>query len=128
MWRASLRALNRYLADEAPTGLWHGQVDMTTGKRTAREFGALHAFLPAVLALGGDLSRGRRLEESCLKMWNLHGIEPEVLDYGAMKVTEPGYQLRPEIVESAYTLRRMTRDPRYLEMGRTFLDAIERRC
>ena len=39
----------------------------TTGKRTATEFGALHAFLPAVLALGGDLGRARRLQDSCLQ-------------------------------------------------------------
>jgi mannosidase alpha-like ER degradation enhancer 2 len=65
MWRESIGALNRYLADDAATGLWYGQVDMLTGKRTATEFGALHAFFPAVLALGGDLERARRLEASC---------------------------------------------------------------
>ena len=64
MWAESLRALNAHLADQAPSGLWYGQVDMTTGKRTATEFGALHAFLPGVLALGGDLDRARRLQES----------------------------------------------------------------
>src|SRR5205085_5305114 len=128
MWSDSLRSLNAHLADEAPTGLWYGQVDMTTGKRTATEFGALHAFLPAVLALGGDLPHARRLQDSCFRMWKLHGIEPEAIDYRTMKVTEPGYQLRPEIVESAYYLRRMTRDARYLEMGKTFLGALERRC
>jgi mannosidase alpha-like ER degradation enhancer 2 len=35
-----------------------------------------------------------------------------------------GYPLRPEIVESAYTLYRKTKDPAYLEMGRTFFDAL----
>src|ERR1700688_1014420 len=124
----SVGALNRYLADDAPTGLWYGQVDMLTGKRTATEFGALHAFLPAVLALGGDLGRARRLEASCFKMWNLHGIEPEVVDYRTMAVVEAGYPLRPEIVESAYYLRHYTRDPRYLEMGRTFLEGLLAHC
>ena len=128
MWRESIGALNRYLADDAPTGLWYGQVDMLTGKRTATEFGALHAFLPAVLALGGDLGRARRLEASCFKMWNLHGIEPEVVDYRTMAVVEAGYPLRPEIVESAYYLRHYTRDPRYLEMGRTFLAGLLAHC
>jgi mannosidase alpha-like ER degradation enhancer 2 len=58
MWRESVRALNRRLAESTPSGFWYGQVDMTTGKRTASEFGALHAFLPAVLALGA-ISAGR---------------------------------------------------------------------
>ncbi len=128
MWRESVGALDRHLADDAPTGFWYGQVDMLTGKRTATEFGALHAFLPAVLALGGDLGRARRLEASCFKMWNLHGIEPEVVDYRTMRVVEAGYPLRPEIVESAYYLRHYTRDPRYLEMGRTFLAGLLAHC
>jgi ER degradation enhancer, mannosidase alpha-like 2 len=128
MWRDSRRALDKRLADDAPTGLWYGQVDMTTGKRTATDFGALHAFLPAVLALGGDRGRARRLQASAYRMWNLHGIEPEVIDYRTMKVTHPGYQLRPEIMESAYVLHRSTKDPQYLEMGKTFFDGLVAHC
>lgn len=128
MWRESLRALNRHLADDAKTGLWYGQVDMDNGRRTATEFGALHAFLPAVLDLGGDRTRARRLQDSCFKMWTANGIEPEVLDYRTMKVISPGYQLRPEIMESAWYLYRSTKDPRYLEMGRRFFEDIVSRC
>src|SRR5262245_51541796 len=128
MWAESLRALNTHLADEAPSGLWYGQVDMNTGRRTASEFGALHAFLPGVLALGGDLDHARRLQDSCLVMWNLQGIEPEVLDYRKMKVTAPAYPLRPEIIESAFYLHRFTKDPKYLEMGRTFFEGIRAHC
>jgi mannosidase alpha-like ER degradation enhancer 2 len=128
MWRSSLEALNAHLADEAPTGLWYGQADMGTGARTASEFGALHAFLPGVLALGGDLPRARRLEESCFRMWTLRGIEPELLDYRSMKVLDARYPLRPEIIESAYVLHRVTKDPRYLEMGKTFFEALRRDC
>lgn len=124
MWRESLRALNRHLADDTPRGLWYGQVDMDTGKRTATEFGALHAFLPAVLTLGGDLTHARRLQASSDKMWRLHGIEPDGLDYRTMKVTAPSYPLRPEIVESAYYLHRLTGDPRYLEMGRRYFEDL----
>jgi len=128
MWTESLKALNAHLADEAPSGLWYGQVDMTTGQRTATEFGALHAFLPGVLVLGGDLAHARRLQESCFKMWNLRGIEPELLDYRRMRVVSPAYPLRPEIIESAFYLDRATKDPRYLEMGRTFFESIRVHC
>lgn len=128
MWQESVRALNKHLADKAPTGLWYGQVDMETGKRTANEWGSLHAFFPAVLALGGDLPRARRLQDSSFKMWNLKGIEPEVIDYRTMKVTEPGYPLRPEIMESAYYLYHYSKDPAYLEMGRRFFIGLLTRC
>jgi len=128
LWRESLVALQTYLADEAPSGLWYGQVDRITGKRIASEFGALHAFLPGLLALGGALPSAKRLQESCYRMWALHGIEPEVLDYRAMRVVHAGYPLRPEIVESAYILFRRTGDPRYLEMGRVFFESLVRWC
>jgi ER degradation enhancer, mannosidase alpha-like 2 len=128
IWKDSRRALDKHLADDASTGLWYGQVDMDTGRRTATEFGALHAFLPSVLALGGDLGRAKRLQDSTFKMWNVAGIEPEVIDYKTMEVRHAGYPLRPEIMESAYYLHRYTKDPRYLEMGRTFFEGLVTHC
>jgi hypothetical protein len=128
MWRTSIKAVNRRLADKIDGGLWYGEADMASGRRTATTYGALHAFLPGVLALGGDLGRARKLQESGMRMWNLHGIEPEVLDYRTMEVVSPGYQLRPEIVESAYVLHRLTGDPRYVEMGRAIFDDLVRYC
>src|SRR5262249_20838971 len=92
------------------------------------EFGALEAFLPAVLALDGDMDRARRLQDSAFAMWRAAGIEPDGFDYREMRATAPSYPLRPEIVESAYYLRRATGDTRYLEMGETLFDAIVSRC
>ena len=128
MWQSSVDAINKHLADDTNNGLWYGEADMTTGKRTATQFGALHAFLPAVLALGGDVRRAEKLEDSCFRMWQLHGIEPEVIDYASMKVLEPGYPLRPEIIESAYYLYVFTKNERYSAMGRTFLDSLATNC
>ena len=53
MWESSIAAANTYLPEERATGYWYGHVDMQTGERTATRFGALDAFMPAVLALGG---------------------------------------------------------------------------
>jgi mannosidase alpha-like ER degradation enhancer 2 len=128
MWQSSIAALNKYVADDNTNGLWYGTVDMNTGARTATHFGALDAFFPAVLALGGDIDRARRLQESSYKMWTTFGIEPEELDYSTMKVTSGGYPLRPEIMESAYYLHHYTNDPRYLEMGRTIFDSLVQYC
>ncbi len=113
MWRASIPAVNTYLADEIQGELWYGHAGMQTGKRTETTYGALDAFLPGLLALSGDLGRARRLQVSSFKMWNLHGIEPELLDYKTMRVIVSGYHLRPEIIESAYYLYHYTRDPQY---------------
>jgi mannosidase alpha-like ER degradation enhancer 2 len=130
MWREGRDAMNAHVADETsvPGALWYGAVDMDSGARTGTEFGALEAFLPAVFVLDGDLARARRLQDSAYKMWSDNGIEPDAYDYRAHKITYPTYPLRPEIVESTYYLRHATGDVRYLEMGRTFFDAIVAAC
>ena len=128
MWRGSLTAINTHLADDGPGGLWYGEADMDSGRRGATTYGSLQAFFAAVLALGGDLDRAKRLQESGYKMWRLHGIEPEELDYKSLRVTSPGYQLRPEIIESAYYLSQLTHDPRYVEMGRAMFADLKKYC
>ena len=129
MWEGGIVAVNKHLADEVREGeLWYGHADMDTGKRTATHYGALDAFMPALLALGGDLDRARRLQASGLKMWQLHDIEPEALDYQKMEVVSGGYPLRPEIVESAYYLYRFTGDAQYRAIGREFFEDFVRHC
>jgi mannosidase alpha-like ER degradation enhancer 2 len=128
MWQESKRALDRHLAETAPSGFWYGQVEMESGRRTASEFGALQAFYPAVLAMAGDLRRARKLQDSALRMWKLHGIEPEGIDYRTMRTLYAGYPLRPEIIESAYYLDHYTHDPRYRSMGRLFFESLMAHC
>ena len=140
MWLDSIGATNKYLADEVQRGsgtlvgnlpmseLWYGHADMNTGKRGATTYGALDAFFPAVLAMSGDLNRAKRLQESSFRMWQQAGIEPEEFDYRAMKITSPGYPLRPEIVESTYYLYHYTKDPKYLRMGQTLWQDFVKDC
>lgn len=128
MWKTSIRALNQHVAENEHSGFWYGEVDMNSGKRIAPQFGALHAFFPAVLVLGGDVTRAKKLEDSAFRMWKLHGIEPEVLNYRTMEVVHAGYPLRPEIIESAFYLYRATKDRKYLDMGRTFFDDLVKHC
>jgi mannosidase alpha-like ER degradation enhancer 2 len=128
MWKTSIAAVNKYNADPAPNGLWYGQVNMYTGKRVSTDYGALDAFFAGELALSGDLKRAQELQDSSYKMWTTFGIEPEEIDYSTMKVIEPGYELRPEIIESTYHLYSFTGEPRYLDMGRTYLDSLEKDC
>ncbi|MFL6231069.1 MAG: glycoside hydrolase family 47 protein [Pyrinomonadaceae bacterium] len=128
MWRESVRAINKYLADDTGAELWYGHADMTTGARGLTDYGALDAFLPAVLALSGDITRARRLQASGFKMWETFGVEPEELNYRTMKIVAAGYPLRPEIVESTYYLQRLTRDPQYLRMGAALFESFVKNC
>jgi len=128
MWRASIDPVNRYLADQVDRRLWYGRTDMNTGKRTATRFGALDAFWPGVLALGGDLDRAARLMESVYLMWTEFDVEPEQMDYTTMEVVSGGYPLRPEALESAYILYTLTGDARYKAMGWDIFQRIVRWC
>jgi len=128
MWKPSIAAANRYLADGMNGELWYGYADMNNGRRTHSDYGALDAFFPALLALSGDVPRAARLQESSLRMWRVAHIEPEVYDYRARKIVEPGYALRPEIVESTYYLAHYTHDPKYLAMGREMFGDFVKYC
>ncbi len=128
MWQTHIAAINTHLADTTAGGLWYGRAEMATGNRTATRFGALESFFPAVLCLAGDTVRAARLQESVYRMWNLHGIEPEQIDYVTMNVTSPGYPLRPEIVESAYYLYRTTGNQRHRAMGEKILADLKKYC
>ncbi|MFA6540821.1 MAG: glycoside hydrolase family 47 protein [Bacteroidota bacterium] len=128
MWKESIPAVNRYVADTVRGELWYGVVDMNTGKRTAREFGGLEAFMPGLLAYSGDVERARELQQSCYSMWTAEGVEPEVFNYEYKKVLYPNYPLRPEIIESAYYLYRITGDTLYQRMGVTFFNSLKQYC
>jgi ER degradation enhancer, mannosidase alpha-like 2 len=132
MWGESITAINKYLADERRdengVELWYGHAEMNSGARRATTYGALDAFFPAVLALSGDLKRAKLLQDSSFRMWNHAGIEPEEFDYGARKITSPGYPLRPEIVESTYYLYRYTKDQKYLRMGEQLWRDFVKHC
>ena len=112
------------MAHEVDGRLWYGQVDMITGERTSTHFGALDAFLPAVLALGGDLERAAKLQESVGFMWETFGVEPESFDYATLEMVHPAYPLRPEAIESAYTLFMLTGDERWREMGKDMFHRV----
>jgi mannosidase alpha-like ER degradation enhancer 2 len=128
MWNASIPVVHKYLADEVRGELWYGSADMNTGQRTHSTYGALDAFFPALLALAGDLPRARRLQDSGFKMWQLHGIEPEVIDYQTLTATAFTYHLRPEIVESTCYLYHFTRDQSYRQMGETIFNDFVKHC
>ena len=128
MWNASIPAVHKYLADETRGELWYGHADMQTGQRTKTTYGALDAFFPALLALSGDFERARRLQASSFKMWNLHDVEPEILDYRTMHVVAGSYHLRPEIIESTYYLYHYTGDSAYRQMGEKMFDDFVKYC
>ena len=124
----SIEAVNKYLLDKTDDGWWYSHVNMDTGDRIRTQFGALDAFMPAMLALGGDLETAKQVQESCYKMWTTHKIEPEQYDYAKDSVLAGVYYLRPENIESAAYLFHHTGDKKYYEMGKTMFNSIVEYC
>lgn len=128
MWTPTITAVNKYLADETPDGLWYGHADMYSGKITETSYGALDAFFAGTLAMNNDLKRAAALQSSNYNMWMLNDIEPESMNYVTKEVENGSYILRPENIESAYYLYQYTHDERYLEMGASMFDNLVKYC
>ncbi len=128
MYDQSIKSVNQYLLDDTPSGSWYSHVNMDTGERIRTQFGALDAFMPAMLALGGDLETAKKVQESCFKFWTDHKIEPEQYDYAKKKILNGFYVLRPENIESAAYLFHHTGDRKYFDMGKTMFDSIVKYC
>ena len=128
MWNTCKKGIAKYLADDHENGFWYGHADMETGKRTSTVFGALDCFYGACLCLDKNVKDARKLQASINRMWNMHGLEPELVDYNNMSVISPYYMARPEAIEANYYLWHYTKDPQYYQMGKTMFDAIEKHC
>lgn len=128
MWEQSIKSVNTYLSDTSDGEFWYRHVNMNTGKETSTHFGALDAFMPGLLCLGGFMEEAKALQESCYKMWTDHIIEPELFNYKTGDIIWGGYVLRPENIESATYLYHKTGDKKYLEMGKTMFDSIIKYC
>ena len=128
MWTPTIDAVNKYLAHQTPEGLWYCQADMYTGKRTGTTYGALDAFFAGTLAMNNDLKRAADLQNSNYRMWMLHGIEPESMNYSTMTVDNGSYILRPENIEGAYYLYQYTGDELYLQMGAAMFNNLVKYC
>lgn len=128
MWDVSVKAVDKYLAQDIDGELWYGWANMETGVVNKPYFGSLDAFFPAELALGGELKRAEELQNSCYKMWLYYGIEPEEIDYKTMKIVSSGYYLRPENIESNYYMYEFTHNPEYLCRAATYLNTLIYNC
>ncbi len=127
-WAESLNAIQTYIADEVDSSLWYGQVHMETGERINRTVTLYDAYFPAVLALAGEPESAARYQDSWNSLWMQYGLEPMVYDYGKKEILHPGYNLNPEIIESAYYLYHFTGDEKYKEMAKRYFEDIMKYC
>ena len=128
MWDESIKAVLEYIPEVIEGKTWYGRVDMHSGERTGTDVTLWDAFMPALLAVSGNLQEAAALQETWDWLWNRHGIEPMIYDYAADSILNPGYDLNPEIIESAWYLWELTGEQRYREMLKGYFSDLMEYC
>lgn len=128
IWHESIGVINQYLAEEHNGRLWYGRADMYSGMKVNAAVTLYDAFFPAVLVLSGDTAGAARLQRSWNWLWNQNGLEPMGYNYLADSITYPGYDLNPEIVESAAYLYHFTGDTAYRNMAVNYWTNLKKYC
>lgn len=128
VWDSSISAIQRHIAEPRGPLLWYGKVDMNTGRKVNADVTLWDAYFPGLLALSGDLPRAEAGQASWDRLWDKHGLIPMGYNYDTDTVTNPYYQLNPELIESTYYLWRLTGNPRYQEEIAKYYADLKRHC
>jgi mannosidase alpha-like ER degradation enhancer 2 len=127
-WEIHNRAIKKFMLTEVESGWYFTRVDMQSGKETRSLYGALDAFYAGILALSGDITIARNIQQGNFYMWKTFNIEPEEFNFRNDSVLYPEYPLRPENIESCFYLYRITKNEEYLHMGETMIGDILDLC
>jgi len=121
-------AIKKHYISKTGKGWFMHQVDMNTGKIIDTKYGALEAFYAGLCAFAGDVETGRQIQEANYYMWTRFNIEPEEFDFKADTITSAYYILRPENLESAFYMYRLTGEAKYLWQGKVMVESILDHC
>uniref|UniRef100_A0A4W4GHD5 alpha-1,2-Mannosidase n=1 Tax=Electrophorus electricus TaxID=8005 RepID=A0A4W4GHD5_ELEEL len=86
---------------------------------------SLLAFFPGLQVLKGDIRPAIETHEMLYQVTRKHNFLPEAFTTD-FQVHWAQHPLRPEFAESTYFLYKATRDPYYLDVGRTVLENLNR--
>jgi Glycosyl hydrolase family 47 len=128
IWDSSITSIQKYIAEPRDKMLWYGKADMYTGKKLNATVTLWDAYFPALLVLSGDTSRARQADNAWDFLWNKEGLIPVGYDYDKDSITDPFYQLNPEVIESAYYLWHFTGDSLYYNRARKYYADLKKYC
>ena len=122
------KAIKKHLISKTNNGWFMHQVDMNTGKIISTTYGALEAFYAGLCAFAGDVETGRQIQEANYYMWTRFNIEPEEFNFKTDTIISAYYILRPENLESAFYMYRLTGELKYLWQGKVRVESIIEHC
>jgi len=100
-------------------------VHMRTGMVVNKWTDSLQAYVSGMLVSSGHVREAVTHHAAYYKLWSTYGGIPERYNYQSKVPEIAVYPLRPEFVESTYTLHRVTKDPFYREVGRQIMCDLE---
>jgi hypothetical protein len=106
--------------------LWFNTVDYETGEETSREQSELASFYAGLLGQSGYRGPGRSYLRSWSAALRRYPILPEGLDPETFAATQPGNQLRPEYVDSAFNLWLTDRQDRWIDIAADYYRRMKR--
>jgi len=128
IWGTMLPSIYEYQKDETDSTLYFCQVDMNTGKKLNSMITLWDAYLPALLALSGDIQTAEKLQMTWYNTWKKWDMLPFTYDYEMDEVRNPTFDLNPEFIESAYYLYYLTNEESYLQMVNDVYADIKTYC
>ncbi len=105
--------------------LWFADVDFETGAIVSTRQDELASFYGGLLGQGGEMKLGAAYAESWAAVQARYGVLPEEYDYASAQPTQVSNALRPELVDSAFTLWLIDRNPRWRAIGRDHFLAMK---
>eukprot|EP00878_Enallax_costatus_P019616 GHUV01020699.1.p1 GENE.GHUV01020699.1~~GHUV01020699.1.p1 ORF type:complete len:1177 (+),score=371.08 GHUV01020699.1:336-3866(+) len=103
-------------------------VHMDSGRLLKPWVSSLGAFWPAMQVLAGQRDDATRLHSNFTAAWTTWGWLPELFgaDLSAVHPEDPGYNLRPEHIESTWYLKALTGDPsgKYTRLAASILQVL----
>jgi mannosyl-oligosaccharide alpha-1,2-mannosidase len=117
-------AILQHQAVRADGRLWFKQVDFETGDELDTRQSELASFYAGLLGQSGHMAEARDYLESWARVQDRYGVLPEGFDFGKDAPDRVTNDLRPELVDSAFTLWLVERDPRFREIGARHYEAM----
>lgn len=128
MFTTNTDAIIKYLREFTGMGIWYENGNMNYGTQVHPEFSAQSCNFPALLALAGNIKEGENIFESVLKYWAEYGIAPEQMNYKTKQVISASYLLRPQPIQAAAVLYKITGKDRFLKGGDYMYTSLVKFC
>ncbi|WP_162875535.1 glycoside hydrolase family 47 protein [Sphingomonas crusticola] len=126
MYRVCTAAILRHQQVRRDGQLWIADVDFETGGVISSEQDELASFYGGLLGQGGARATGAKVTESWAALQDRFGVLPEAYDYASGQPTAVTNALRPELVDAAFNLWLLDRNPRWRAIARTHFQAMQR--